>query len=60
MRDGDLKYLSKQDGDQFQEWLFDLGKDPAEKNDLLAARPAEAKRLRGLLAAWERDVRHSR
>ena len=59
-RDGALKYLSRQDGDRLEEWLFDLARDPGEKADLLAARPAEAARLKSLLAAWEKDVRHAR
>ena len=59
VRAGRLKYLSKQDGAQLQEWLFDLAADPAEQTDLLAARPADAARLRALLRAWEGEVRHS-
>jgi len=34
--------------------------DPAEKHDLLADRPDDAQRLRALLAAWEKEVRHAR
>ncbi|MFW6163755.1 MAG: sulfatase-like hydrolase/transferase [Planctomycetota bacterium] len=60
VRDGDLKYVSKRDGDAFEEWLFDLSKDPGEHNSLLDARPDDAKRLKGLLAAWEKDVQPSR
>jgi N-acetylgalactosamine-6-sulfatase len=45
VRSGDLKYLSRTDGDAVSEWLFDLAADPAEQHDLLAARPAEASRL---------------
>ena len=60
VRDGQMKYVSRQDGDVLQEWLFDLAADPAEKNDLLAARPDEATRLKGLLTRWENDVRASR
>jgi hypothetical protein len=44
-------------GGKRQEYLFDLAADPTEKNDLLAARPDEARRLQGLLANWEREVR---
>ena len=60
VRSGDLKYLSQTQGDGFQEWLFDLAADPAEEHDLLAARPADARRLKGLLAAWEQQVQHTR
>jgi arylsulfatase A-like enzyme len=56
-RDGDLKFVSQQDGAKVQEWLFDLAKDPAEKNDLLASRGADVARLKKLLADWEREVK---
>jgi N-acetylgalactosamine-6-sulfatase len=57
VRDGSLKYVSRQDGGQLQEYLFDLAADPGEKDDLLARRPDDVKRLKDLLAAWEREVR---
>lgn len=60
VRSGDLKYLSLTDGEAFSEWMFDLAADPAEKNDLLASQPADAQRLKALLAEWEREVRHTR
>jgi N-acetylgalactosamine-6-sulfatase len=50
VRDGDWKLVS----DNGKEALFDLRADPEEKNDLLAANPQEAARLRGLLAGWEK------
>jgi N-acetylgalactosamine-6-sulfatase len=60
VRDGTLKYLSRQDGQKLQEWLFDLAADPAEKNDLLAERSDDAERLRRLLAEWQREVKAPR
>jgi arylsulfatase A-like enzyme len=60
VRDGSMKYLSRHDGDKQAEWLFDLAADPGEKHDLLARRGDETSRLKGLLAEWEREVRHSR
>jgi N-acetylgalactosamine-6-sulfatase len=60
VRDGDLKYIQLWDGPKMNEYLFDLKADPAEKQNLLTARPADAKRLKTLLADWERQVRHSR
>jgi N-acetylgalactosamine-6-sulfatase len=58
VRHGDLKYRSREDGGRLtEERLFDLKTDVAEAHDLLAARPAEAERLRGLLRAWEERVR---
>jgi len=59
-RSGDLKYLSRTDGEARQEWLFDLAADPAETHDRLADRPDDARRLKALLAAWEKEVRHTR
>jgi N-acetylgalactosamine-6-sulfatase len=60
VRDGNLKYLSRQDGDEVQEWLFDLAADPKEANDLKPERPEDFQRLKRLLAAWEKEVRHKR
>jgi N-acetylgalactosamine-6-sulfatase len=60
VRDGDLKLVSKQDGNSREEWLFDLASDIAEKTDLTASRPADAQRLKALLARWEEDVRPRR
>ncbi len=57
VRDGSLKYVYRTvAGATTLEGLFDLQTDEAEKNDLRASRPDEVKRLRGLLAAWEKKV----
>ena len=56
VRDGDLKYVSFRDGDEFDEWLFNLARDPGEASDLFDVRPDDAARLKQLLAAWEQDV----
>jgi len=55
VRSGDLKYVRKVEGET-SEWLFDLAGDIAEKNDLSGSRPGEVKRLKKLLADWEKDV----
>jgi N-acetylgalactosamine-6-sulfatase len=60
VRDGALKYLSRRDGDAVQEHFVDLERDPAEKTDLAAERPADVNRLKMLLADWEKDVRPAR
>lgn len=60
VRDGALKYVSRQDGDKVEDWLFDLGRDPAEETSVLAERADDAARLRRQLAAWEHEVRPSR
>jgi hypothetical protein len=36
--------------------LFDLAKDPGQKEDVAAAHPEAAKRLSGAVARWRRDV----
>jgi N-acetylgalactosamine-6-sulfatase len=55
-----LKYVSKQDGDEFEEHLFDVAHDPGETKDLLASRPDDAKRLKQELADWEAEVKPKR
>jgi len=60
VRDGTLKYVTRRDGEALEEWLFDLAADPAEKADLLARRPADARRLKALLAEWWKQVRPER
>jgi N-acetylgalactosamine-6-sulfatase len=60
VRDGSLKYVVRRNKDRAEEYLFDLARDPGEKDDLLAKRADDATRLKNLLAAWERDVRPAR
>lgn len=60
VRDGTMKYMVEERGGRRTERLFDLAADPSEKNDLLAARPEEARRLAAALAAWEAEVRPRR
>ena len=55
VRSGDLKYVRKVEGET-SEWLFDLAGDIAEKNDLSSSRPGDLRRLKKLLADWEKDV----
>jgi arylsulfatase A-like enzyme len=52
VRAGEWKLLV--DGDDTL--LFDLSRDIAERNDVAKERPDIAKRLRPLIAAWEKDV----
>ena len=52
MREGPLKYIEAPRPE-----LYDLDADPAESRDLAAARPADAARLRGALAAFRGDDR---
>jgi hypothetical protein len=60
VRDGSLKLVVRRNKDRTEEYLFDLARDPDEKEDLLAKRKDDAVRLKKLLAAWERDVRPAR
>jgi N-acetylgalactosamine-6-sulfatase len=60
VRAGGWKLVSKQDGSQRQDWLFDLAKDRAEKSDLAASHPADMKRLHELLGKWEGEVKPTR
>jgi arylsulfatase A-like enzyme len=60
VRDGSLKYVTRRVRDRTQEYLFDLIRDPGEKDDLLADRPDDAARLKKQLAAWEQVVKPGR
>jgi N-acetylgalactosamine-6-sulfatase len=60
VRSGPLKFLSRDDAGQRQEWLFNLDEDPREKNDLLPSNRETAVRLRSLIADWEKEVRSER
>lgn len=52
IRDGDWKYLKIEDA----EYLFDLVKDPGEKNDLKKRYPDVFEKLKKKYAAWEAEV----
>jgi arylsulfatase A-like enzyme len=52
VRDGDLKYVA---GDGAEE-LHDLAGDEREQNNLAAQVPEQVRRLKALLADWEREV----
>jgi arylsulfatase A-like enzyme len=52
VRKGSWKLLI--DGDDLL--LYDLRSDPGERHDLAAAQPGVVRQLRGLIAAWEKDV----
>jgi N-acetylgalactosamine-6-sulfatase len=60
VRDGDMKYIWQTDGRKSEEYLFDLKSDVGESRDLLGKRSKEAKRLKALLADWEKEVQHAR
>jgi arylsulfatase A-like enzyme len=60
VRDGSLKYIRLQNGDDVKEYLFDLGRDPAEKHNLFDEQPENVRKLKTLLQNWEREVKHKR
>ncbi len=60
VRDGSLKYLTRREGDVFEEHLFDLRRDPGEKTNLLESHPEETARLKRLLTDWEKGIHPSR
>ncbi len=53
------KYLSRKDGDQLDEYLFDLAKDPGEKQNLIQTQPDVARALKQKLADWEAEMQRS-
>lgn len=60
VRDGSMKYIRLQKGNDIKEYLFDLEKDPAEKNNLLSEREKDTRNLKLLLEDWEEKVKPNR
>jgi arylsulfatase A-like enzyme len=60
VRDGNMKYIRNDNGNEIHEYVFDLAADPAETKNLKDARPGEFKRLKKLLDAWEEEVKPER
>ena len=56
VRDGDLKYVRKTEGET-EEWLYDLSKDIGETKDLGQSKPRQVARMKKLLVAWEENVK---
>jgi hypothetical protein len=42
--------------DGSQQLLFDVTRDPGERNDLAAERPDLVRKLKAQIDAWEKDV----
>lgn len=55
-RDGNLKLVRKADGDQVEEWMYDLAADPAESKNLTGEQPADYGRLQRALLGWEKEM----
>jgi arylsulfatase A len=58
--DGDLKLVHRQEGAVLKREMFNLEADPAERSDLLAARPNDAARLEAALQTWQDEVKPAR
>lgn len=56
VRNGDFKYVRHKEADQVEEWLFNLGKDKSENQNLLKVQPNRAAQLKKQLMSWEQDV----
>jgi arylsulfatase A-like enzyme len=56
VRDGNLKYVSRRDGDQVEEYVFDLTQDPGEKHNVKDTLPEDTLRLQRQLTDWERRM----
>ena len=54
VRDGKWKLLCEYDGSRAE--LYDLLADPAEKNNVAAAQPAEVRRLTAAVLEWHRAM----
>jgi arylsulfatase A len=59
VRQDTYKYVSRKDGDQLDEYLFDLSKDQGETNNLIDALPDETRLLKPQLAKWEDEMKKS-
>jgi arylsulfatase A-like enzyme len=55
IREGDWKLIEFYHYDKFE--LYNLANDPSERNNLAKANPAEVKRLRAKLAAWQKRMK---
>jgi arylsulfatase A-like enzyme len=60
VRDGSLKYIRLQNGDDVKQYLFNLERDPVEKNNLLNEQPENVRKLKTLLQNWEQQVKNTR
>ncbi len=56
VRHGVWKYLSNEDGDEFEEYVFNLNEDPGEENDLKGTHPGKLEDLKSRLVKWEQEM----
>lgn len=59
VREGELKYVSFQEGAKIEEWLFNIARDPGEKISLIGEKEhsTDLARLQAKLTAWETAVK---
>ena len=55
-----FKYIRLQEGDDIEEYLFDLEQDPAEKINILGKQKEDVRKLKILLKNLEEKVKHKR
>lgn len=60
MRQGDWKLVVQQKGDKTQTFLYNLGADRSEANDLSSSQPERFDGMRQSLADWEQEVKAMR
>lgn len=60
VRQANLKYVRRQDGEQTEDYLFDLEQDPGESHNRISERRSEANALKTALAEWESEMAASR
>lgn len=59
IRDGDMKYIHSTNSSWSEEYPLDLIEDMSETRDLLEKQSKDFKRLKALLADWEKEVKHA-
>ena len=60
VRDGNLKFVWRQDGEELDQYLFDLANDPGETRNLIETMSTDANRLKKSLAEWETKMKANR
>ena len=56
VRDGSMKYIHRVENGITDTWLFDLAKDPGEKENLVSMDRTRTEHLANLLGTWEKET----
>ena len=59
VRKGEFKFISRRDGHQFEEFLYNVESDAGETENLITRSPKLAAMLREELVKWEREMKQS-